>query len=103
MKADQGDALAEHAAVCRPAPKWMRLVNDEPVQIPRRVLDRKRSSFACCSEFRQRRIGWRTMSDGFSSGVVSCKPGFNQDTVITLKIRCVFNPSTLSRRLEESL
>jgi len=53
MKADQGDALAEHAAVCHPAPKWMRLVNDEPVQIPRRVPERKRSSFACCSEFRK--------------------------------------------------
>jgi hypothetical protein len=53
MKADQGDALAEHAAVCHPALTWMRLVNDEPVQIPRRVLDRKRSSFACCSEFRK--------------------------------------------------
>jgi hypothetical protein len=26
MKADQGDALAEHAAVCHPALKWMRLV-----------------------------------------------------------------------------
>jgi hypothetical protein len=57
MKADQGDALAEHAAVCHPALKWMRLVNDEPVQIPRRVLDSKRSSFACCSEFRKGVLG----------------------------------------------
>ena len=36
-----------------PVPKWMRLVNDEPVLIPRRVPERKRSSFACCSEFRK--------------------------------------------------
>jgi uncharacterized membrane protein len=51
----------------------------------------------------ERRIAWRTLSDGFASGVVSFEPGFNEDTEITLKIRSIFNPATLSRRLEEYL
>jgi Multiubiquitin/Prokaryotic E2 family E len=32
----QGEALAEHAPVCHPAPKWMALVDDEPVPMPQR-------------------------------------------------------------------
>jgi len=51
----------------------------------------------------ERRIAWRTISEDFASGVVSFEPRFNQDTEITLKIRSIFNPSTLSRRLEEYL
>jgi len=43
------------------------------------------------------------MSDGFASGVVSFEPGLNQDTETTLKIRSIFQSSTLSRRLEEYL
>ena len=34
----QGAALAEHAPVCHPAPKWMALVDDEPVSMPQRVV-----------------------------------------------------------------
>ncbi len=51
----------------------------------------------------ERRIAWWTISDDLGLGVVSFEPGFNQDTEITLRIRSIFNPSTLSRRLEEYL
>ena len=50
-----------------------------------------------------RRIAWRTMSNGFISGVVSFEPRSNQETEITLKIRSIFDPPRLSRRLEEYL
>jgi uncharacterized membrane protein len=51
----------------------------------------------------EQRIAWRTISHGFVSGVVSFERTFNQDTEITLRIRSIYNPSTLSRRLEEYL
>jgi uncharacterized membrane protein len=51
----------------------------------------------------EQRIAWRTISDGFAAGVVSFERTFNQNTEITLKIRTIYNPSTLSRRLEEYL
>ena len=50
-----------------------------------------------------RRIAWRSMSDGFMSGVVSFEPRSDQETEITLKIRSVFDPPRLSRRVEEYL
>jgi uncharacterized membrane protein len=50
-----------------------------------------------------RRIAWRTLSNGFMSGVVSFEPRSRQETEITLKIRSVFDPPNLSRRLEEYL
>ena len=50
-----------------------------------------------------RRIAWRSMSDGFMSGVVSFEPRSDQETEITLKIRSVFDPPSLSRRVEEYL
>jgi uncharacterized membrane protein len=51
----------------------------------------------------EQRIAWRTISHGFAFGVVSFERTSNQDTEITLKIRCIYDPSTLSRRLEEYL
>lgn len=30
----QGETLAEHAPVCHPAPKWMAIVNDQPIPMP---------------------------------------------------------------------
>jgi hypothetical protein len=33
-----GDAVAEHAQVCGPAPKWAVLVDDEPIPMPRQVI-----------------------------------------------------------------
>jgi uncharacterized membrane protein len=50
-----------------------------------------------------RRIAWRSMSDGFMSGVVSFEPRSDQETEVTLKIRSIFDPPSLSRRLEEYL
>jgi uncharacterized membrane protein len=50
-----------------------------------------------------RRIAWRSMSDGFMSGVVSFEPRSDQETEITLKIRSIFDPPSLSRSVEEYL
>jgi len=50
-----------------------------------------------------RRIAWRTLSNGFMSGVVSFEPHSEQETEVTLKIRSVFDPPNLSLRLEEYL
>jgi uncharacterized membrane protein len=50
-----------------------------------------------------RRIAWRTMSNGFMSGVVSFEPRSNHETEITLRIRSIFDPPRLSRRVEEYL
>ena len=51
----------------------------------------------------ERRIAWRSTSDGFMSGVVSFEPRSNEDTEVTLKIRSIFDPPSLARRLEEYL
>jgi uncharacterized membrane protein len=51
----------------------------------------------------ERRIAWRSISDGFMSGVVSFEPCSDQETEITLKIRSIFDPPRLSRRVEEYL
>ena len=51
----------------------------------------------------ERRIAWRSTSDGFMSGVVSFEPRSNEDTEVTLKIRSIFDPPRLARRLEEYL
>jgi uncharacterized membrane protein len=50
-----------------------------------------------------RRIAWRTMSNGFISGMVSFEPRSDQETEVTLKIRSIFDPPSLSRRVEEYL
>jgi uncharacterized membrane protein len=50
-----------------------------------------------------RRIAWRTLSNGLMSGVVLFEPRSAQETEVTLKIRSVFDPPNLSRRLEEYL
>ncbi len=50
-----------------------------------------------------RRIACRSMSDGFMSGVVSFEPRSDRETEITLKIRSIFDPPSLSRRVEEYL
>jgi uncharacterized membrane protein len=50
-----------------------------------------------------RRIAWRTMSNGFMSGMVSFEPRSDQETEITLKIRSIFDPPNLSRRVGEYL
>lgn len=50
-----------------------------------------------------RRIAWRTMSNGFMSGVVSFEPRSQEETEVTLKIRSIFDSPSLSHRLEEYL
>lgn len=51
----------------------------------------------------RRRIAWRTLSNGFMSGVVCFEPRSRKETEVTLKIRSIFNPPSLSHRLEEYL
>ena len=50
-----------------------------------------------------RRIAWRMLSDPLMSGVVSFERRSRQETEVTLKIRSLFDPPTLSMRLEEYL
>ena len=50
-----------------------------------------------------RRIAWRMLPDPLMSGVVSFAPRSRQETEVTLKIRSLFDPPTLSMRLEEYL
>ena len=50
-----------------------------------------------------RRIAWRSMSNGFMSGVVSFEPRSQEETEVTLKIRSIFDPPRLSQRVEEYL
>ena len=50
-----------------------------------------------------RRIAWRTLSDGFVSGMVSFEPRSQEETEVTLKIRSIFDPPSLSHRVEEYL
>jgi uncharacterized membrane protein len=50
-----------------------------------------------------RRIAWRTMSNGFISGVVSFEPRSQEETEVTLKIRSIFDAPGLSDRVQEYL
>ena len=50
-----------------------------------------------------RRIAWRTMSNGFMSGMVSFEPYFQEETEVTLRIRSIFDPPSLAHRVEEYL
>jgi uncharacterized membrane protein len=49
------------------------------------------------------RIAWGSMSNGLMSGVVCFEPRPHQETEITLKVRSIFDPSSLSRRVKEYL
>src|ERR1700746_3476029 len=50
-----------------------------------------------------RRIAWRSISNGFMSGVGSFEPPSHEETEVTLKIRSIFDPPSLSQRVEEYL
>jgi uncharacterized membrane protein len=63
----------------------------------------KQGIFQIVLQIPGRRIAWRTMSNGFMSGVVSFEPRSEQETEVILKIRSIFDPSNLSRRVEEYL
>ena len=49
------------------------------------------------------RIAWGALSNGLMSGVVCFEPRPHQETEITLKVRSIFAPSSLSRRMKEYL
>ena len=63
----------------------------------------KKGIFQIVLQIPGRRIAWRTNSNGFMSGVVFFEPRSEQETEVTLKIRSIFDPRNLSRRLEEYL
>jgi uncharacterized membrane protein len=63
----------------------------------------KQGIFQIVLQIPGRRIAWRTISNGFASGVVSFEPRSQQQTEVTLKIRSIFDPPSLSRRVEEYL
>ena len=63
----------------------------------------KQGVFQIVLQIPGRRIAWRTVSNGFMSGVVSFEPRSEQETEITLKIRSIFDPPSLSKRVEEYL
>ena len=63
----------------------------------------KQGVFQIVLQIPSRRIAWRTMSNGFMTGVVFFEPRCEKETEVTLKIRSIFDPSNLSRRVEEYL
>ena len=63
----------------------------------------KKGIFHIVLQIPGRRIAWRTISNGFLSGVVSFEPRSEQETEVTLKIRSIFDSPNLSRRLEKYL
>jgi uncharacterized membrane protein len=63
----------------------------------------KKGIFHIVLQIPGRRIAWRTISNGFMSGVVSFEPRSEQETEVMLKIRSIFDPHNLSRRIEEYL
>jgi len=65
--------------------------------------DEQQGLFHIVLQIPGRRIAWRTMSDGFMSGVVSFEPHSQEQTEVTLKIRSIFDPPSLSQRVEEYL
>ena len=65
--------------------------------------DKQQGVFHIVLRIPGRRIAWRTMSNGFMSGVVSFEQLSQEETEITLKIRSIFDPPCLSRRVGEYL
>ena len=65
--------------------------------------DDQRGVFHIVLQIPGRRIAWRTMCEGFMSGVVSFEPRSQEETEVTLKIRSIFEPPSLSQRVEEYL
>ena len=65
--------------------------------------DERHGVFQIVLQIPGRRIAWRTLSNGFMSGVVSFERHSERETEVTLKIRSLFDPPNLARRLEEYL
>jgi uncharacterized membrane protein len=68
-----------------------------------RQSDEHRGIFQILLRIPRRRIAWGSMSNGLMSGVVCFEPRPHQETEITLKVRSIFEPSSLSRRVKEYL
>jgi uncharacterized membrane protein len=65
--------------------------------------EERRGVFQILLQIPGRRIAWCTLSNGFMSGVVSFEAHSDGKTEVTLKIRSIFDPPNLSRRIEEYL
>ncbi len=65
--------------------------------------DKQQGVFHIVLRIPRRRIAWRTMSNGFMSGVVSFEQLSQEKTEVTLKVRSIFDPPGLSRRVDEYL
>ena len=65
--------------------------------------EERRGVFQILLQIPGRRIAWCTLSNGFMSGVVSFEPHSDGKTEVTLKVRSIFDPPNLSRRIEEYL
>jgi uncharacterized membrane protein len=65
--------------------------------------DNRQGVFHIVLQIPGRRIAWRSISNGFMSGVVSFEPRSDRETEVTLKIRSIFDSHGLSRRLGEYL
>ena len=63
----------------------------------------KKGIFHIVLQIPGRRIAWRTISNGFMSGVVCFEPRSEHETEVILKIRSIFDPPNLSRRIDEYL
>jgi len=63
----------------------------------------QRGIFQILLRIPSRRIAWGSTSNGLMSGVVCFEPRPHQETEITLKVRSIFDPSSLSRRVKEYL
>jgi uncharacterized membrane protein len=63
----------------------------------------QRGIFQILLRIPSRRIAWGSLSNGLMSGVVCFEPRPHQETEITLKVRSIFDPSSLSRRVKEYL
>ena len=65
--------------------------------------EERRGVFQILLQIPGRRIAWCTLSNGFMSGVVLFEPHSDGKTEVTLKVRSIFDPPNLSRRIEEYL
>src|SRR5581483_11307504 len=62
-----------------------------------------RGDFHIVLKIPRRRIAWRTVANCLMSGGVCFEPLSQQETEVTLKIRSIFQPQSLSHRVEEYL
>jgi uncharacterized membrane protein len=71
----------------------------------RNIRDRKeqRGVIEVIRQIPERRIVWRTIADGVGLGVVSFEPSSENATIVTLKLRSVFDSSIVASNANEYL